>query len=139
MILCCYIGRFLLLNHIFPIYFAVHGTWIDGKQIPSRAPYTVKEGVAIKLGASSRTYKVQWLHHPLPASSNERSITPDSNISNMGRVLSVLECSTKSNEPCTESNQGGPLQPAKPLKSSDSCSDNRKSVCKLDHLFLLLN
>eukprot|EP00250_Pteridium_aquilinum_P033135 c5232_g1_i1 orf=313-2619(+) len=110
---------------------SVHGTWIDGMQIPSLTPHTVKEGVTIKLGASSRIYKVQWLHHPMPASSNERSITPEALDSNISKTGTVLACSTKSNDPCAESIQTGPLQPVKSLESSDSGSDNRRLGCIL--------
>ncbi|KAI5057684.1 hypothetical protein GOP47_0027699 [Adiantum capillus-veneris] len=109
---------------------SVHGTWIDGNQIPSLIPYTVKEGVAIKLGVSSRTYKVQWLHHPLPASSNERSMTPealDSNLSNTRTLLSAIDCSSKSSNPSTENSED--VIPMQSARISDSCRNKSNAVC----------
>ncbi|MCO5547162.1 hypothetical protein L7F22_000605 [Adiantum nelumboides] len=43
---------------------SIHGTWINGEQALPLVPVTAKEGDSFKLGASSRSYTVQW--HPRP-------------------------------------------------------------------------
>ena len=58
------------LIQILVCYHTVHGTWVNGTSVPPMKVVKVKEGDSIKLGASSRTYVLQWLpsptHHPLP-------------------------------------------------------------------------
>ena len=47
----------------------VHGTWVNGTSLPPLKVVKAKEGDSIRLGASSRTYVLQWLPsptHPLP-------------------------------------------------------------------------
>ena len=60
---------------------AVHGTWINGVPLAPLMPVIAKEGDDIRLGASSRVYKVQW---QLPnermsqiSETNENVLPPD--------------------------------------------------------------
>lgn len=40
---------------------AVHGTWVSGKKIQPDIPIELIEGDTIRLGASTRTYRLHWM------------------------------------------------------------------------------
>lgn len=63
--------------------YLVHGTSISGNKIPPNVPVELVEGDSVKLGASTREYKLQWLslsdafemENPLPPLMEEKEET----------------------------------------------------------------
>jgi hypothetical protein len=61
----------------------VHGTWISGTKIEPNIPVDIKEGDVLRLGASTREYRLQWLslnetyemENPLPPLIEEKNET----------------------------------------------------------------
>jgi hypothetical protein len=61
----------------------VHGTWISGTKIEPNMPVDVMEGDVLRLGASTREYRLQWLslneayeiENPLPPLIEEKEET----------------------------------------------------------------
>lgn len=39
----------------------MHGTWVSGTKIEANIPVDIKEGDILRLGASAREYRLQWL------------------------------------------------------------------------------
>ncbi|XP_010912566.2 uncharacterized protein [Elaeis guineensis] len=40
---------------------SVHGTWVSGTQIPPNVPIELVEGDTVRLGASTREYRLEWV------------------------------------------------------------------------------
>ncbi|XP_020253166.1 FHA domain-containing protein PS1 [Asparagus officinalis] len=40
---------------------SVHGTWVSGRKIQANVPVDLNEGDTVKLGASTRVYKLHWV------------------------------------------------------------------------------
>lgn len=42
-------------------YWVVHGSWVSEKKIEPWVPTELKEGDTLKIGGSSRAYKLHWI------------------------------------------------------------------------------
>lgn len=105
---------------------SIHGTWINGKQALPLVPVTAKEGDSIKLGASSRTYAVQWRPRPPQNSTSSEDYSGNSD--------SPLDCTRSKDHGAADSRTTmescKPLhlnsQPACSTKSNNFCADNEQ-------------
>lgn len=43
---------------------AAHGTWLDGKRLPSMTPTLMKDTATFQLGTSKRVYRIDWQPAP---------------------------------------------------------------------------
>lgn len=70
-------------SHLGRLFASVHGTWVSGSRIPPNVAVDLREGDMVKLGASTRVYKLHWvpascafeMEMPLPAVLEENEET----------------------------------------------------------------